>query len=160
MPPRNERVEWVKRKSLVSQQVRQSEAGKASLSNVLSPLVHQHLARDLKLALWRIKVYTHTTFARKAAASVIGGNTAISRMLALKRFSTNTVILSHRKFSSGVGFSKISMDGRSLLRAKKVQQQFAYLAWSHDEACASSMDAEVCWHNSFVIFVYFNLSLI
>jgi hypothetical protein len=40
-------------------------------------------------------------------------------MLALKRSSTKTVILSHRKFSSGVGFSKISMGGRSLLRAKK-----------------------------------------
>ena len=35
-----------------------------------------------------------------------------------------------------------------------------YLAWSHDEACVSSMDAEVCWHYSFITFVYSYWSLI
>jgi len=58
------------------------------------------------------------------AVYITGDNTVISRMLALKRSSTKRVILSLKKYSSGVGYSKISMDGRSLSRAKKVQKQY------------------------------------
>jgi hypothetical protein len=58
------------------------------------------------------------------AVYITGDNTVISRMLAPKRSSTKRVILLLKKYSSGVGYSKISMDGRSLSRAKKVQKQY------------------------------------
>jgi hypothetical protein len=70
-------------------------------------------------------VSTLSTVAQEAVASVTGGNTAISRILALTTSLTKTVTFSDKKFLSGVGSSKISMDGRRLLRAKTVQQQFA-----------------------------------